>query len=143
MTDLAESVLQVMDGDDQLAVLLGVLERVSEPVGRPGRLSQRMTAGVWAKSWSISVDSVNDMIHASCARPARCNGSSVPWRTATSARRPPLTSGARLLKLKKTLNAMVDQLNSCALEVTRVARDVGPERKLGQAAAVAIVVARQ
>jgi hypothetical protein len=88
MTDLAESVLQVMDGDDQLAVLLGVLERVSEPVGRPGRLSQRMTAGVWAKSWSISVDSVNDMIHASCARPARCNGSSVPWRTATSARRP-------------------------------------------------------
>ena len=38
------------------------LERVSETVGRQGRLSQRLTPGVSSSSWSRSVDSVNDMI---------------------------------------------------------------------------------
>ncbi len=45
-----------------------------------------------------------------------------------------------MLELKNTINAMVDQLNEFAAEVTRVARDVGTEGKLGQAAAVTIEV---
>ena len=45
-----------------------------------------------------------------------------------------------MLELKNTLNAMVDQLNGFASEVTRVAREVGTEGKLGQAAAVTIEV---
>src|ERR1019366_6719565 len=46
-----------------------------------------------------------------------------------------------MLVLKNTINAMVDQLNGFASEVTRVAREVGTEGKLGQAAAVTIEVA--
>ena len=45
-----------------------------------------------------------------------------------------------MLELKNTINAMVDQLNGFASEVTRVAREVGTEGKLGQAAAVTIEV---
>jgi signal transduction histidine kinase/CheY-like chemotaxis protein/HAMP domain-containing protein len=46
-----------------------------------------------------------------------------------------------VLELKNTINAMVDQLNRFVSEVTRVAREVGTEGKLGQAAAVTIEVA--
>ena len=45
-----------------------------------------------------------------------------------------------MLELKNTINAMVDQLNGFISEVTRVAREVGTEGKLGQAAAVTIEV---
>ncbi len=45
-----------------------------------------------------------------------------------------------MLDLKSTINAMVDQLNGFISEVTRVAREVGTEGKLGQAAAVTIEV---
>src|SRR5437879_13859814 len=45
-----------------------------------------------------------------------------------------------ILELKNTINAMVDQLNGFISEVTRVAREVGTEGKLGQAAAVTIEV---
>ena len=45
-----------------------------------------------------------------------------------------------MLELKNTINAMVDQLNGFVSEVTRVAREVGTEGKLGQAAAVTIEV---
>jgi len=45
-----------------------------------------------------------------------------------------------MLQLKNTINAMVDQLNGFVSELTRVAREVGTEGKLGQAAAVTIEV---
>ena len=50
-----------------------------------------------------------------------------------------ITVGARgeVLELKNTLNAMVDQLNAFAAEVTRVAREVGVEGRLGGQAEVA------
>ena len=52
------------------------------------------------------------------------------------ARRSPSTSRARSSQLKNTINAMVDQLNSFASEVTRVAREVGTEGRLGGQAQV-------
>jgi len=45
-----------------------------------------------------------------------------------------------MLDLKNTINAMVDQLNGFVSELTRVAREVGTEGRLGQAAAVTIEV---
>jgi hypothetical protein len=47
-----------------------------------------------------------------------------------------------ILELKNTINTMVDQLNSFASEVTRVAREVGTEGKLGGQAEVKGVAAR-
>ena len=116
------------------------LDRVSETVGRQGRLSQRLTAGVWAKSWSRSVDSVNDMID-DLVRPTS-EMQRVIGAVADGDLGKKVTADVQgeMLELKNTLNAMVDQLNSFASEVTRVARDVGTEGKLGQAAAVTIEV---
>ena len=51
-------------------------------------------------------------------------------------RRSPSTSQGEILELKDTINAMVDQLSSFADEVTRVAREVGTEGKLGGQAEV-------
>ncbi len=116
------------------------LERVSETVGRQGRLSQRLTPGVSASSWSRSVDSVNDMID-DIVRPTS-EMQRVIGAVADGDLGKKVTADVRgeMLELKNTLNAMVDQLNSFASEVTRVAREVGTEGKLGQAAAVTIEV---
>ncbi len=55
---------------------------------------------------------------------------------ATSPRRSPSTLRGEILELKNTINTMVDQLNGFASEVTRVAREVGTEGKLGGQAPV-------
>jgi signal transduction histidine kinase/HAMP domain-containing protein/ActR/RegA family two-component response regulator len=116
------------------------LDRVSETVGRQGRLSQRLTPGVSTRGWSRSVDSLNDMID-DIVRPTsemqRVIGAVADGDLGTK-----VTADVRgeMLELKNTLNAMVDQLNRVASEVTRVARDVGTEGRLGQAAAVTIEV---
>ena len=54
-----------------------------------------------------------------------------PWRTATFPRKITVDVRGEILELKNTINTMVDQLNSFASEVTRVAREVGTEGKLG------------
>ena len=59
-----------------------------------------------------------------------------PSPAATSPARSPSTSAARSSQLKDTLNTMVDQLNAFASEVTRVAREVGTEGRLGGQAQV-------
>ena len=58
------------------------------------------------------------------------------WRRATCRRRSPWTPGARSWSSSSTVNTMVDQLSSFADEVTRVAREVGTEGKLGGQAEV-------
>ena len=63
-------------------------------------------------------------------------GRDVRWPTATSRRRSPCEARGEILQLKDTLNTMVDQLSSFADEVTRVAREVGTEGKLGGQAEV-------
>ncbi len=66
--------------------------------------------------------------------------SSAPWPTATCRKKVTAEVSGEMLELKNTINAMVDQLNGFISEVTRVAREVGTEGKLGQAAAVTIEV---
>ena len=67
----------------------------------------------------------------------------VPWDVLTTAvangdssKKITVDVRGEILELKDTINTMVDQLNSFASEVTRVAREVGPEGKLGGQAAV-------
>jgi len=116
------------------------LARVSDVVGSQGRLSQRLVLGGWAQSWSGSVESVNTLIDA-LVRPTiemqrvigAVAGGDLSKKVSVEVR-------GEILDLKKTINAMVDQLNGFISEVTRVAREVGTEGKLGQAAAVTIEV---
>ena len=116
------------------------LARVSRVVGKQGALSQRVGLGGWAQSWSGSVESVNSLIEA-LVRPTS-EMQRVIGAVADGDLSKKVSADVRgeMLDLKNTINAMVDQLNGFASEVTRVAREVGTEGKLGQAAAVTIEV---
>ncbi|MCW2968256.1 MAG: hybrid sensor histidine kinase/response regulator [Solirubrobacteraceae bacterium] len=116
------------------------LARVSHVVGKEGRLSHRMAHPGSGGVWAHSIASVNALIE-DLVRPtsemqrvigAVAGGDLSKKITADVA--------GEMLELKNTINAMVDQLNRFVSEVTRVAREVGTEGKLGQAAAVTIEV---
>jgi signal transduction histidine kinase/HAMP domain-containing protein len=115
------------------------LARVSRVVGKQGELSQRVVLG-GTQSWSGSVESVNSLIEA-LVRPTS-EMQRVIGAVADGDLSKKVSADVRgeMLDLKNTINAMVDQLNGFASEVTRVAREVGTEGKLGQAAAVTIEV---
>src|SRR6202165_1013839 len=116
------------------------LARVSQVVGKQGKLSQRIVLGGWAQSWSGSIESVNNLID-DLVRPT-IEMQRVIGAVAGGDLSKKITADARgeMLELKNTINAMVDRLNGFISEVTRVAREVGTEGKLGQAAAVTIEV---
>jgi signal transduction histidine kinase/DNA-binding response OmpR family regulator/HAMP domain-containing protein len=116
------------------------LARVGQVVGKEGRLSQRVVLGGWAQSWTGSIDSVNTLID-DLVRPT-VEMQRVIGAVADGDLSKKVSADVRgeMLELKNTINAMVDQLNGFISEVTRVAREVGTEGKLGQAAAVTIEV---
>jgi signal transduction histidine kinase/HAMP domain-containing protein/ActR/RegA family two-component response regulator len=135
---------KVADGLNDVIIAnqaLGVeLARVSEVVGKQGKLSQRVVLSGWTQSWSGSIESINNMID-DLVRPTiemqRVIGAVADGDLS---KKVSVDVRGEMLELKNTINAMVDQLNGFISEVTRVAREVGTEGKLGQAAAVTIEV---
>jgi signal transduction histidine kinase/HAMP domain-containing protein/ActR/RegA family two-component response regulator len=116
------------------------LARVSRLVGKEGKLTQRVALGRSGDAWAGCVDSVNDLID-DLVRPTK-EMQRVIGAVADGdlSKKISLDAQGEMLDLKNTINAMVDQLNGFISEVTRVAREVGTEGKLGQAAAVTIEV---
>jgi signal transduction histidine kinase/HAMP domain-containing protein/ActR/RegA family two-component response regulator len=116
------------------------LARVSRVVGKEGKLSQRVALRGSDRVWSESIDSVNSLIE-DLVRPTS-EMQRVIGAVADGDLSKKITADVHgeVLELKNTINAMVDQLNRFVSEVTRVAREVGTEGKLGQAAAVTIEV---
>ena len=117
---------------DQLNSFASEVTRVAREVGTEGRLGgQAQVPGV-AGTWKDLTDNVNSM--ASQPDRRRC-ATSPRWRPRSPAaicrRRSPSTSRGEILQLKETINTMVDQLNAFASEVTRVAREVGTDGRLG------------
>jgi signal transduction histidine kinase/CheY-like chemotaxis protein/HAMP domain-containing protein len=116
------------------------LDRISNVVGKEGKLSRRAESGGSAESFSGSIKSVNSLIEA-LVRPTsemqRVIGSVADGDLS---KKVTAEVSGEMLELKNTINGMVDQLNGFASEVTRVAREVGTEGKLGQAAAVTVEV---
>ncbi len=117
------------------------LERVSQAVGKEGKITQRAHLHGAAGSWAASVNSVNTLI-ADLVQPtsevARVIGAVAKGDLSQSMSldiegRPLM---GEFLRIGRTVNAMVDQLSSFASEVTRVAREVGTEGKLGGQARV-------
>jgi signal transduction histidine kinase/CheY-like chemotaxis protein/HAMP domain-containing protein len=120
---------------------LGVeLARVSRVVGKEGQLSQRVALRGSDQAWFESIESVNSLIE-NLVRPTS-EMQRVIGAVADGDLSKKITADVHgeMLELKNTINAMVDQLNRFVSEVTRVAREVGTEGKLGQAAAVTIEV---
>src|SRR5438270_704337 len=117
------------------------LERISRAVGKEGRISQRATMGEVTGLWAHSIASVNtligDLVHPT-SETARVIGAvakgDLSQTMALEIEGRPLEG--EFLRTAKTVNTMVDQLSSFASEVTRVAREVGTEGKVGGQAKV-------
>ena len=116
---------------DQLNCFASEVTRVAREVGSEGRLGgQAQVQGV-AGVWKDLTDSVNGMA-GNLTGQVR-NIAEVTTAVANGDLSKKITVDVRgeILELKNTINTMVDQLNSFASEVTRVAREVGSEGKLG------------
>src|SRR5687767_7654576 len=110
--------------------------RVAREVGTDGRLGgQAIVLGV-AGTWKDLTESVNSMASNLTAQVR--NIAEVTTAVANGDLSKKITVDVRgeILELKDTVNTMVDQLNAFAGEVTRVAREVGTEGKLGGQAMV-------
>jgi HAMP domain-containing protein/CheY-like chemotaxis protein len=121
---------------DQLSSFADEVTRVAREVGTEGKLGgQAQVKGV-SGTWKDLTDNVNFM--ASNLTGQVRNIADVATAVARGDLSQKITVGARgeILELKNTLNVMVDQLSSFADEVTRVAREVGSEGKLGGQAQV-------
>ncbi|HEY5059108.1 MAG TPA: response regulator [Gaiellaceae bacterium] len=116
------------------------LARVSDVVGKQGRLSQRVVLGGATQSWSGSIESVNNLIDALVRPTIEMQRVIGAVADGDLSKKMSADVQGEMLELKNTINAMVDQLNGFISEVTRVTREVGTEGKLGQAAAVTIEV---
>ncbi|ANL31491.1 sensor histidine kinase/response regulator hybrid protein (plasmid) [Rhizobium phaseoli] len=121
---------------DQLRSFAGEVTRVAREVGTDGRLGgQAVVPGV-AGTWKDLTDNVN-LLAANLTTQVR-NIAEVTTAVARGdlSRKITVDVKGEILELKNTINTMVDQLNAFAGEVTRVAREVGTEGKLGGQAQV-------
>ena len=116
------------------------LARVSELVGKQGKLSQRIERGGMSARWSGPIDAVNSLIDDLVRPTSEMQRVIGAVADGDLSKKVSIDVRGEMLDLKSTINAMVDQLNGFISEVTRVTREVGTEGKLGQAAAVTIEV---
>ncbi len=122
---------------DQLNAFASEVTRVAREVGSEGKLGGQATVKGVAGTWKDLTDSVNSMA-GNLTNQVR-NIAEVTTAVAKGDLSKKITVDVKgeILELKDTINTMVDQLNAFASEVTRVAREVGSEGKLGGQAAVA------
>jgi len=121
---------------DQLNAFAGEVTRVAREVGTEGKLGgQAMVRGV-AGTWKDLTDSVNSMASNLTGQVRNIAEVATAVARGDLSRKITVDVRGEILELKDTLNTMVDQLNAFAAEVTRVAREVGTEGKLGGQAQV-------
>ncbi|HUY82221.1 MAG TPA: response regulator [Acidobacteriaceae bacterium] len=116
---------------DQLRSFASEVTRVAREVGMEGRLGGQANVPGVAGTWKDLTENVN-MLAANLTNQVR-NIAQVTTAVANGdlGKKVTVEVKGEILELKNTVNTMVDQLNSFAAEVTRVAREVGTEGKLG------------
>jgi HAMP domain-containing protein/signal transduction histidine kinase/CheY-like chemotaxis protein len=135
---IADAFNEVVELNQQMAE---ELERLSRVVGKEGKLSQRARMGDVQGSWKDSIESVNtligDLVYP-VSETSRVIGAvakgDLSQTMAMEIEGRPLAG--EFLRTARTVNTMVEQLGSFAAEVTRMAREVGTEGKLGGQAKV-------
>jgi HAMP domain-containing protein len=138
VNEIGEVLNDIIEMNDLMAT---EIERVSKIVGREGKMEERASIGPVRGSWRTCIDSVNALI-GDLVQPAN-----EVARVITSVAEGDLSHKMAMdidgrplkgefLRIGKTVNTMVDQLNGFAAEVTRVAKEVGTEGKLGGQAMV-------
>ncbi|RYY88405.1 MAG: hybrid sensor histidine kinase/response regulator, partial [Chitinophagaceae bacterium] len=121
---------------DQLRAFASEVTRVAREVGTDGKLGgQAFVPGV-AGTWKDLTDSVNQMTGNLTLQVRNIAEVTKAVASGDLSKKVTIDVKGEILDLKNTINTMVDQLNSFAFEVTRVAREVGTEGKLGGQAEV-------
>ncbi|TFW23034.1 HAMP domain-containing protein [Duganella callida] len=116
---------------DQLSSFASEVTRVAREVGTEGKLGgQAQVKGV-AGTWKDLTDSVNSMAGNLTGQVRNIAEVTTAVANGDLSKKITVDVKGEILELKNTINVMVDQLNSFASEVTRVAREVGTEGKLG------------
>jgi HAMP domain-containing protein/signal transduction histidine kinase/CheY-like chemotaxis protein len=121
---------------DQLRSFAAEVSRVAREVGTDGKLGgQAQVPGV-AGTWKDLTDNVNSMANNLTGQVRNIADVATAIARGDLSRKITVDVKGEILQLKETMNTMVDQLSAFASEVTRVAREVGTEGKLGGQAAV-------
>src|SRR5207249_3284814 len=121
---------------DQLNAFASEVTRVAREVGTEGKLGgQAQVRGVGGV-WKDLTDNVNFMASNLTAQVRNIADVTTAVQKGDLSKKITVEVQGEILELKNTINVMVDQLNAFAREVTRVAREVGTEGKLGGQAQV-------
>ncbi len=121
---------------DQLNAFAGEVTRVAREVGSEGRLGGQANVPGVAGTWKDLTDSVNSMAGNLTGQVRNIAEVTTAVARGDLSRKITVDVKGEILELKNTINTMVDQLNAFAGEVTRVAREVGTDGKLGGQAEV-------
>ncbi|WP_082378233.1 hybrid sensor histidine kinase/response regulator [Caballeronia cordobensis] len=116
---------------DQLSSFASEVTRVAREVGTEGKLGGQADVQGVAGTWKDLTDSVNSMGGNLTAQVRNIADVTTAVAAGDLSKKITVDVKGEILELKNTINTMVDQLRSFASEVTRVAREVGTEGKLG------------
>src|SRR5678810_793296 len=121
---------------EQLRSFASEVTRVAREVGTEGKLGGQADVRGVAGTWKDLTDNVNSMASNLTAQVRNIAEVTTAVARGDLSRTITVDVKGEILELKNTINTMVDQLNGFAAEVTRVAREVGTEGKLGGQAEV-------
>src|SRR5688572_15292662 len=121
---------------DQLGSFASEVTRVAREVGTEGKLGGQAEVGGVAGTWKDLTDNVNSMANNLTSQVRNIADVATAIAKGDLSRKITVDVKGEILELKNTINTMVDRLSSFADQVTRVAREVGTEGKLGGQAEV-------
>src|SRR6516225_2929581 len=130
---LAESINSMVD---TLGAFAGEVTRVAREVGTEGMLGGQATVPNVAGTWKDLTDNVNSMANNLTSQVRNIAQVTTAVAQGDLSKKIDVDARGEILELKTTINTMVDQLSSFAAEVTRVAKEVGSEGRLGGQAEV-------
>jgi signal transduction histidine kinase/HAMP domain-containing protein/ActR/RegA family two-component response regulator len=134
---LMDEIAAVFNGmNEQLALVTSEVTRVAREVGSEGRLGGQAEVPGLAGSWKDLTDSVNSMAGNLTGQVRDVARVATAVAKGDLGQKITVDVKGEMLELKNTLNTMVDELSAFADEVTRVAREVGTEGRLGGQARV-------
>jgi HAMP domain-containing protein/CheY-like chemotaxis protein/signal transduction histidine kinase len=134
MLDLKDTINAMVE---KLRIFADEVTRVAKEVGTEGRLGGQASVPGVGGTWKDLTDNVNAMAGNLTVQVRNIADVTTAVARGDLSRKITVEVRGEILELKNTINTMVDQLNAFASEVTRVAREVGTEGKLGGQAKVA------
>src|SRR5207253_248139 len=124
---------------DQLRAFASEVTRVAREVGTEGKLGGQAAVPGVAGTWKDLTDSVNSMAGNLTSQVRNIAEVATAIAGGDLSKKITVNVSGEILQLKETVNTMVDQLNAFAGEVTRVAREVGTDGRLGGQTNVRVV----